>query len=437
MMRDPIGNLHFESGLAVRQLFSREDIPVFLNHPLARSLVNSGSLVPFSFSSENLGRIESPRYAFISLPTEWTDAQILAAGELTLDIAEKVLAIGFELKDASAWNIIFDGTVPRFCDHLSFEIVASRQWWAFGQFCRHFIFPLACARWRGLNARCAFQLRRDGLDVEQTRSLLGIRGLFSRLVPLLIPLRQPPSNTIALQPAGIGSALHSYLFDYARRCLIFPRQNREDKSAWSHYTNQRNHYSANATHAKTNLVESWLKEAVPDTVIDLGCNTGEFSRLALATAKRVIAIDSDHDCIQRLFLDTRGETRLHPLVADLSDLFGGRGWAGSEFPSLVDRLLGQADMVFMLAITHHLHISEGIPMRAIAAFAAQLTMRYLIVELIEAEDPMVIELATGRRRELDEFSINVQVDAFEAHFRTIARTKIADTSRHLLLMKKI
>ena len=46
------------------------------------------------------------------------------------------LAEGCELKDATAWNVIFAGSRPVFCDHLSFRPLPSRQWWAFGQFLR-------------------------------------------------------------------------------------------------------------------------------------------------------------------------------------------------------------------------------------------------------------------------------------------------------------
>lgn len=436
-MRDPRGRLRFEGDRAVRQLDRPNEIPEFLKHSIARDLVEAGSLVPFEVSSDGGNRIESPRYAFVSLPTEWTDAQLRAAADLTLDIAAAALPHGFELKDASAWNVIFEGTVPRFCDHLSFEPITSRQWWAFGQFCRHFTFPLACSHWRGLPARDAFQLRRDGLDAAQARALLGLRGRMSRLAPLL--LRQAAAHAtpgaVATAPASRGDTLHASVIDYARRSLIGPRSI-GGTSAWSVYVEERAHYPQAAVQAKVEHVRQWLAHARPHTVLDLGCNTGEFSGLALEVAQRVIALDADHDSVQRLFNANRGNTRLQAVVADLGDLRGGRGWAAAEFAGLHDRLAGQADLVLMLALVHHLHVAEGIPMPEVAAFAAQLTTRDLVVELLEPEDPMVHRLSEQRRRPLDSFSIGLQLRAFEAHFETVRRVHLPDTHRHLLWMRR-
>jgi hypothetical protein len=123
------------------------------------------------------------------------------------------------------------------------------------------------------------------------------------------------------------------------------------------------------------------------------------------------------------------------VVADLGDLRGGRGWAATEFPGLADRLAGQADMTLMLALVHHLHVAEGIPMSEVAAFAAQLTTRDLVVELIDPEDPMVRRLAEQRRRSLDGFSIDQQLRAFESRFETVCRVQLPEAHRHLLWMR--
>lgn len=442
-MRDPQGRLHFDGDRAVRQLAAPHETPAFLAHPASRSLVESGALVPFSISTTRPGRIESPRYDFISLPTEWTDAQLRTAADLTLDVAEAALASGFELKDASAWNVIFDGTVPRFCDHLSFELVRSREWWAFGQFCRHFTFPLACARWRGLPSRAAFQLRRDGLDADQARALLGLRGRFSRLFPLLLrrtSSTQPTADEAVPVVQGVapgGATLHRSLIDYARRSLVGRRHAANaGESVWSGYVGERQHYSPQAVLAKVAQVQQWLHAIEPRTVLDLGCNTGEFSRLALKFAQRVIAVDADHDCVQRLFLEARGDTRIHPVVADLGDLRGGRGWGAAEFGGLLERLANQADTTLMLALVHHLHVSEGIPLDEIAQLAARLTGRHLIVELLDSDDPMVKRLATQRRRDIGAFTIQGQLDAFGAHFDLVARVRLDDTRRELALMQR-
>ena len=447
-MRDPQGQLSFDGSRALRQLNPPHQIPTFLTHPLARQLVDAGLLVPFDIKAPDL--IESPRYPFISLPTEWCDLQHSVAAELTLLLAERVLAAGFELKDASAWNVIFEGSAARFCDHLSVAPVVTRQWWAFGQFCRHFTFPLACSHWRGMHTHATFAAHRDGLGTSQARALLGLRGRLSRLAPLLLRAQgtasadsdfNPDNQPVPAKPvAGAGGSLHPSLIKYCRHSLLSPRQAGAvaQPQTWSGYIAERPHYTEDALQTKLAQMAQWMAQLQPRTVLDLGCNTGEFSRLALAQAgtQRVVAVDADHDCVQQVFANAAGSTRLHALVANLGDMHGGRGWAATEFTGLLDRLDGQSDLVLMLALVHHLHFSEGIPLPRIAELAARMSRRHLVVELLDSDDPMVMRLAAQRRREPDGFTIEQQLAAFGSHFELLERLPLAGTRRVLALMRR-
>lgn len=436
-MRDPAGRLDLSGPAAIRHLSGDTPLPTFLTHPVARALVEDGLLVPFRIEAAD--RIESPKYSFVSQPGEWADAQFHDAALLTLSLAERILDAGFELKDASAWNVVFDGCKPRFCDHLSFEPITRREWWAFGQFCRHFVFPLAVSRWRGLRASQLFLTFRDGLPAPVARELLGTRGLLSRLLPLLWNANRASgaSQMDAGQASPAVSPLHRSVVSYARNALFRPAtSNPADGPGWRDYTRTRNHYAVEASAFKATQVDRWLSEMHPDRVLDLGCNTGEFSKLALRHAQQVIAIDADHDSVQRLYLENRQEIRLHVLVANLGDVNGGRGWAGAEFPGLLQRLRGHCDALLMLALTHHLHFSEGIPLAEIAALAAELTSRHLILEVIDEDDEMVKRLAGQRQRSTATFSTQQQRDAFARYFDLLDTVSLPQTPRQLLLMRR-
>src|SRR5713226_6610972 len=58
---------------------------------------------------------------FPNYPYEWPAEMFEAAARLTLDLAADVLPVGFNLKDAAPWNIMFRGTEPVFLDMASFE----------------------------------------------------------------------------------------------------------------------------------------------------------------------------------------------------------------------------------------------------------------------------------------------------------------------------
>ena len=436
-MRDPQGRLRFEGDAAIREVLPGGLAGAFLNHPLAQELVRHGVLVPFEWQAA--GRLVSPRLPLVSLPFEWCDAQFRAAAMLTLDVAGQALREGFELKDASAWNVVFDGVRPMFCDHLSFEPIRSREWWAFGQFCRHFLLPLAGARQRGLHAGETFAAHRDGMTSERARALLGPRGLLSRVGPLLwcagARANADAAGLHASTPKG-GGARHAALIQYGHWCLGRPPAEATG-GAWAGYVGARPHYSETAAAQKRSRVGTWLAELRPPVVLDLGANTGEFSRLALEHAQRVVAVDADHDCIENLFRSApQGRARLHPMVANLADLGGGRGWAGSEFAGLHERLAGQADVVMMLALTHHLRFAEGIPLEEIAALAAHWSRSHLILELLHPDDPMVVQLATQRRQSPKSFTVDEQLRAFSRHFEPLGREALDGSRRELVLMKR-
>ena len=90
----------------------------------------------------------------------------------------------------------------------------------------------------------------------------------------------------------------------------------------------------------------------------------------------------------------------------------------------------------MLALIHHLHVSEGIPLLEIATFAASVTTEHLIVELLASDDPMVQRLAAQRRRAVEGFTIDNQLAAFARHFDTVDRVPLSRTRRELVLLRR-
>lgn len=434
-MRDPEGALSFQRDTVTRTLHSANSPSAhFLRSDLARAMVEAGRLIPYEFRSERL--VESPRLPFVSYPFEWCDSQLRAAATLTLELSREALPQRHELKDASAWNVIFDGNRPVFCDHLSFQPIARPQWWAFGQFARHFVFPLAVSKARGMRSHQTFILHRDGLRPERARELLGMRRFLGKSWPMLL---QSKAGEREVQAAAApvqrfdNKSFHSGLYSYCGSLL--GHKGSAAASAWSGYTETRLHYHADASQRKTECVDSWLAHTQPGWVADLGCNTGEFSRLAASRGAQVISVDYDHDCIEQLFLHPDPTGRIHPLIGDLGDLSGGRGWNGSEFPGLAQRLDQGVDLVMMLALIHHLVISEGIPLDEVARLARRCTRRHAIVELIDRGDPMVARLSAQRNKPAEAFTLNAQLATFGAYFDVLERVDLPHAQRALFLLQ--
>ena len=70
---------------------------------------------------------------FISYPYEWSFGQLRDAALLTLELQERALGRGLTLRDASAYNVQFEGGRPVFIDTLSFEPrKEGAPWWPTG-----------------------------------------------------------------------------------------------------------------------------------------------------------------------------------------------------------------------------------------------------------------------------------------------------------------
>lgn len=447
-MRDPAASLRFEADRVIRDLHQPLPHGHFLTSELAARWVAEGRLVPFELEGEL--RVTGRRLPFVTQPAEWTDAQLFEAARLTLALQAEAVEAGFDLKDASAWNVLFDGCRPVFCDLLSFEPLTDRSWWAYGQFARQFLLPLLASRRVGLKARESFCIWRDGMPPESARHLLGWRALLSRYGALLMSPRATAFSSTAVDRVRTGKPLAA-LQGFRRRLQataswqlegVRPAAGASSAAAsaqqgWSAYEGDRPHYGGASLDRKRALIDGWMATLAPAWVLDLGCNTGEFSRMALARGARVIALDADHDAVQRLFLCHPDEPRLHALVAPLDDLRSSRGWGGHEHPDLDSRLEGSADLVLMLALIHHLAIGAAVPLEEVARFAHRCTRDALVLEVLDEDDPQLVALCRQRRRDPTEFGATRQRDAFvAAGFRVEAEEGLDGAARRLLLLRR-
>jgi hypothetical protein len=274
-VRDPAAGLRFEPEHVVRELRAPLSDGHFLRSALAQEWVRRGDLVEFKVVDDHT--IESPRLPFVSYPFEWCDSQLHAAGRLTLKLQREAVQAGFDLKDASAWNVIFDGTRPLFCDLLSFDPLRQKKWWAAGQFGRHFILPLLLAKRRGLRGNQCFAMWRDGVPADVARRITGPARYLTRYWPLMAagdgagaPLAEPSAELAQVRQfrEGLQASLE-WMLDG-----VSPVSAGRRTTAWQNYVDQRDHYSSQDLASKQEAVASWLAECRPAWVLDLGSGSG-------------------------------------------------------------------------------------------------------------------------------------------------------------------
>ena len=389
------------------------------------------------------------RINFPSFPYEWSPQMLFDAGALTLELFDRLYKMGWGLKDASPFNVLFDGSRPVFIDLLSFERRDARDpmWLAFNQFIEAFVLPLLVNKKLSISLQRIFVANRDGLRVSEAAPLFGglrklqPQVLFSVTLPNLLS-EQANSNGTLYESKGVSSADQAQFIlgrTLKRLCkqLASVAPVKSKNSDWTAYTEFNRENLPDYMRTKEAFVRESLGELQPKKVLDVGCNTGFFTYMAAEAGADVVAIDHDEAVIDRVYRNSRErQLRVLPLVLNLSRPTPSLGWRYSENPSFLDRALGRFDLVMMLAVVHHMLVQERIPLREIFRLAADLTTDALIVEFVPPNDPMFRSLARGRDHLHADLTIESFMNAASEFFTIIKATQLDQSERTAFLMRK-
>ena len=420
-----------------------------LNTPEARRLIVDAGLA--EVQDRDIGMaLEHERIPLASFPYEWPPEMLHAAGRLTLDLADGLLTEGLGLKDATPYNVLFRGSTAVFVDILSVEQRAAGDatWFSYAQFVRTFVLPLLVHQRFGTPLHQPLLTHRDGLQPEEVYRLC---GPLQRLLPPFLTLvsiptwlgaRQDPGDASIYQRAATADPakarfILAALFRGLRRTLDTLAPPKDRCSAWSGYMASKTHYTPEHFAAKSAFVNEALAEFRPRQVLDIGCNTGHFSVLAAKRGARVVAIDTDPVVVGRLWRTAHAEQLdILPLVVDVARPSPAVGWRNEECPSFLERARGAFDCVFLLAVVHHLLVSERIPLPAIIDLAAELTTDVLVIEFIAPEDPMFRRLTRGREALFASLTPQVFEAACRRHFEIQRSQHLAGANRWLYLLRR-
>jgi len=415
--RDPDGFVVELDGRILRAVAPEKagELRALLTEPWFKRFIDAGSIPATIEITDPGGEVplaegwvwfEHQRLRFPCYPHEITALQLYDSAELTLSIALEATRNGWTLKDASAWNVLYSEGRVVFVDLLSFErTVPTGMWRAYGQFVGHFVLPLLLYRHIGLTPPEIFLIHRDGITpVRAFESLHGVRLLSATAIEhVLLPkfLARAGSRLIAAQTVNkprivnvqIAAAMPIATLRRLRRTISRLRPDESKSvSVWKRYEEERLHYSQADLQAKTEFVSSHLDEG--GTVLDLGCNAGEFSFLAAEKGASVVAADADHAALSRLYERIRGaKPRITPLMLNIGRPTPGIGWLNTEVDSFLGRSSGQFACVLALGLLHHLLVSERASLQMITALFRQLSPQRLIVEWVDPSDPKFKELA--------------------------------------------
>jgi SAM-dependent methyltransferase len=275
----------------------------------------------------------------------------------------------------------------------------------------------------------------DGIPLDICASLLPFHTKLKSLTSLHIHLQagikgSDKSTTRNSTSFSVGKL--NRIIDHLIGGISALRLNKKI-STWSDYYSN-TILQDNYFREKEKLVSGLTGKTDFTSAIDLGSNTGEFAIMLENRGSRVIALDIDPLCIERLFIHTaEKKLKITPLVSDLLNPAPALGWDNQERHSLLQRL--KADLVLALALVHHLCIGRNLPFEKLAETISQMG-KYLIIEFVPKNDEKVQQLLRHREDIFHAYNEENFVLAFNQFFEIVESQKVGNSGRTIFLMKK-
>ena len=452
--RDPSGFVFKNrDGVILRQINQvyEKDFLQFKQSGLLDSLIKRKWLIPheelsleYRLTDDAIAVLAPESIPLISTPSEWCFSQLKDAALLTLEIALLSLEHGMILKDASAFNVQFIGSRPIFIDTLSFtNYQEGEAWVAYRQFCRHFLAPLALMAKTDIRLAKLIGNEVDGIDLDLASKLLPSRTRFS--LGLLMHLHLNSKFQTSFSKTGKEQArvqavksrkiTKAGLFEIIRslKKTIFTLKWDPVGTQWADYYKD-NSYTGQTFENKQEIVRKLLGRLQPNTVWDLGANTGVFSKIACESGAYTCSMDMDPACVERNYLELRGGTseRILPFVVNLASPTPAIGWNLSERESILAR--GPCHTALALALIHHLAIGNNLPFDRIARCFAS-TCQHLIMEFVPKSDVQVQRLLNSREDVFHGYHLDGFLQAFRGFFEITASEPVEENGRIIFEMK--
>jgi ribosomal protein L11 methylase PrmA len=412
--RDPNGHIYEFEGRILRTVtapaaesYRRLRDDGLLAHLVAQHmLLPADELDPASLpiaGEQPVYLLEHPRLPFVSYPYEWSFAAHRAAALLHLDLHLAALERGFTLSDASAYNVQFIGPRPVFIDHLSLRPYRDGEIWAgHRQFCMQFLNPLILQAKLGIAPQPWFRGQLEGIDPVDLARILPWRQRLSWNVLANVVLQAKFQHRATQRDAQADARLRAARLPLASfrnmlrslRDYIASLRAPGERTTWSDYAGKTS-YSDDETLRKRNFVAAMVGDVRPTRMIDLGCNTGDYSVLALESgAAAVIGFDFDLGALDQAFKRAEeGRLAFTPLWLDAANPSPDQGWAQRERKGFAAR--AKADGLLALAVLHHLVIGRNIPMDQAVDWLIDMAPQG-VIEFVPKSDPMVKRLLALR-----------------------------------------
>lgn len=441
------GNLYRAISSEKTELFKQIFDDHIIDHLTEKGYVVDTKISPFNLDGCSMV-LEHRRIPFVTYPFEWPALAIKDAALLHLEMNIELAKYGMATLDAHPWNILFDGGKPTFVDIGSIVPIAEiNPQSVISEFNGYFLYPLRLMELeqyriaRSLlfdfvnpisNNEYLFLTRRHSLTQSATKLKQHVRKYLSGKVgnhfrSLSSNFSKSKFNS-NYQTPGLWQKHLENLHSTITKIKLNTNQ-----SSWSGYYEKLPPFdNPDQWTIKQQTVSKLLKKLRPQTVLDIGSNTGWYSYLAYHLGSQVAACDVDEVCLNYLYEGAKNKhLSVTSLLMNLRSPSPSYGWGGIRYPSAAQRL--EADCVLALAIVHHLVFKQMADFDQISHSLSQFVKHNLIVEFISQEDQYVKK---WRSSKVPWYTLDNFINSLGKYFKDVEIFSSSPETRTLLLCSK-
>lgn len=387
--------------------------------------------------------LEHPKLLYISYPYEWSFPLLKAAALLHLDVHLDALSGGVTISDATAYNIQFQGPTPVFIDHLSFRPYRDGEFWVgHRQFCEQFVNPLLLRSVLGVPHNAWYRGSQEGISVSEINRLIPWRkklswNIFSN-VALQARLQQKSieknGGKKAISQRKLPLEAFRQMLSGLRSWIEKMEPADTGRTVWGDYAGLHSYSDQEVAHKKQ-FVHEFVQAGKPITIWDIGCNTGDYSKVAIdAGAERVIGFDFDQRALELAYARARSENLpFLPLFLDAANPSPDQGWAQSERMGYSSR--EAPDAIIALAVVHHLAIGKNIPLDQVVDWLVGLSPSG-VIEFVPKSDPMVQELLRLREDVFADYNEESFLKSLQSRAHVTKTDTISVSGRRLFCFER-
>lgn len=383
----------------------------------------------------------------ISYPPEWTSALQARTALVVLEVQSILNRRGFGLIDCHPFNFVIHEGKPKLVDIGSIKNKTHHKDLMFPEleFIQTYMIPLALRR----NGKAYLALMISGLERHEMLPISEVSWYAPWPLKSLSFVPKTMGKRVLLQviaphlkvnPNALGDDRRLVKFrNVANLLLAWPtgrrirryrrrlnkylgKQHRKNVGYWTKYE-----ATIMEDESRLHHVSEMISSLDPCSVLDIGGNSGYLGERVNSLSRKTVdytVADLDEGALERGEAN-ENRSRLRFLVLDFYN-----PWLSYNTAPIAKRI--NSDVVVMLALSHHLSLTQGMSFECIWSRVAEFTTQFAIIEFM----PLGLWIPGQEPRTPDWYSLRNFVAAMEPQFELVSTTKIEE-NRIVVLAKKL